>query len=183
MHTRVAEQCAQDMDRISEITNQCRRLNTEARRLRVAKLSEMTPEERDATLAAMSNQERNQVLKDMTEKDRAAALHIPMDQDARKMMAAAMHEGYAGVATIENKKERAVELKRVKTEGSKRRNFICEGIPEEVHGVVPGASQRPVWAQQAIEQHVKPAGHFFVSMCDLLGGLSTLAVLTVLLPL
>ena len=177
------EQCAQDMDRISEIYNQCCRLNQEARRLRVAKLAEMTSEERDATLAAMSNQERNKVLEDMTEEDRAAALHIPMNQDARRLMAAAMHEGYAGMATIVDKKERAAELKRVKTEESKRRNSICEGIPAEVHGVVPGASQRPVWAQQAIEQHVKPAGHFFVSMCDLLGGWSTLAVLTVLLSL
>ena len=161
------------MDRINEITNQCRRLNSEARRLRVTKLAEMTPEERDATLAAMSSQERNQVLDAMTEEDRAAALRIPMDEDARRLMAAAMHEGYAGVATMKNKKERAVELNRVKTEH--RRSSVCEGIPAEVHGVVPGASERPVWAQQAIEQHVKPAGHFFVSMCDLLGGWSTCA--------
>ena len=183
MHAHVAEQCAQDMDRINEITNQCRRLNSEARRLRVAKLAEMTPEERDATLAAMSSQERKQVLDAMTEEDKAAALHIPKDEDARRLMAAAMHEGYAGVATMKNKKERAVELKRVNTEGTKRRSSVCEGIPAEVHGVVPGASERPVWAQQAIEQHVKPAGHFFVSMCDLLGGWSTLAALTVLLSL
>ena len=37
---------------------------------------------------------------------------------------------------------------------------------------------RPAWAQDALDLVVKPAGHFFVSMCDLLGGLNTPAVLT-----
>ena len=53
-------------------------------------------------------------------------------------------------------------------------------------GSPPGArikGSRPAWAQEAIDQVVKPAGHFFVSMCDVRGGWSTLAVLTVLISL
>ena len=65
----------------------------------------------------------------------------------------------------EAKRLRAAALEDIESDDSSRlqQSWITEA---------KGGS-RPAWAQEAIEQVVEPAGHFFVSMCDLLGGWST----------